>query len=80
VQGGGPFAGSLVLGGGGTISNSQCTVGLVSAVPSGNTLTLALNIAFKPAFNGNRILFVAARDPNGANNTDWQSLGTWTVQ
>ena len=80
---GGPFAGSMVLnGGGGTIQNSQCSVSRrgSSAVLSGNTLTLTLNITFKAAFMGNRILYAAGRDNSGGNNTDWQALGTWTVQ
>ena len=77
---GGPFAGSLTLGDSGSISNGQCTVGLVSAPASGSTLSLTLNIAYKVPFIGNRIMFVAARDPVGGNNTDWQALGTWTVQ
>lgn len=63
-------------------SNSQCTVsGDVGSVErAGNVLTLALNIQFKPAFAGNRIFFLAARDTAEGNNTDWQPLGTWTVQ
>jgi len=47
---------------------------------SGNTLTLILNIAFKSAFAGNRIVWVAGRDAASGNNTDWQSMGTATVQ
>ena len=38
------------------------------------------NIAFTAAFNGNRIFYLAARDVNEANNTGWQSMGTWTVE
>jgi len=73
---GGPYAGSVVLGSASTIHNSQCTVGLTSALGSGNTLTLTLNIAFAAGFGGNKVQFVAARD-QGTGNTDWQALGVW---
>jgi hypothetical protein len=47
---------------------------------SGNLLTLTPNVAFKASFTGNRILSAAGRDAAGGNNTDWQALGTFTVQ
>jgi hypothetical protein len=80
---GGPFAGAVVLNGGGaSIQNSQCAVNsaVSSVVLSGNNLTLTLNITFKPSFTGNRILYAAGRDAGGGNNTDWQAVGTVTVQ
>jgi len=79
---GGPFAGSMVLNGGGTIQNSQCSVNGAgsSAVLSGNLLTLTLNLAFKAGFTGSRILYAAGRDAAGGNNTNWQAVGTFTVQ
>jgi len=73
---GGPFAGAAVLGNTSPIQNSQCSVSLTSAVGNGNALTLVLGITFKPAFGGNKIVYVAARD-NGGGNTDWQPLGVW---
>jgi len=73
---GGPYAGSVALGGSATIQNSQCAVTLASAVGSGNTLTLFLNITFKPAFGGNKVMYMAARDL-GAGNSNWQALGVW---
>jgi len=75
-QSGGPYAGALALGDSSTIQNSQCAVNLVSAVGNGNTLTLTLSIAFKGAFGGNRIMYVAAGDQALAN-TNWQALGVW---
>jgi len=75
---GGPYAGSVPLGSSSTIQNSQCAVNLVSAAGSGATLTLTLNIAFKPAFGGDRIVFVAAVSQSLANS-DWQPLGVWQV-
>jgi len=80
---GGPFAGGMVLNGSaGTIQNSQCSASGVgsSAVKSGNMQTLTLNVTFKAAFAGNRVVWVAGRDGAGGNNTDWQAIGTTTVQ
>jgi len=64
----------------GSVSNSQCTVSWASnpVSPGGNNLSLTLNIAFTAAFAGNRIVYMAARDVNEANNTDWHAMGTWT--
>ncbi|SPF55897.1 exported hypothetical protein [Candidatus Sulfopaludibacter sp. SbA4] len=66
----------------GSVSNSQCTVswggGAVTA--GGNNLSLTLNITFTAAFGGDRIVYLAARDVNEANNTDWHAMGTWTPQ
>jgi len=75
---GGPYAGAVVLGSTSTIQNSQCAVGLTSALGTGAALTLTLNITFKVGFGGNKIAFVAARD-TGTGNTDWQALGVWQV-
>jgi hypothetical protein len=80
---GGPFAGSMVLtGGAGSISNSQCSVSNSgsSVTKNGNNLTLALNMTFKSALAGNRIVWVAGRDVASGNNTDWQASGTTAVQ
>jgi len=80
---GGPFAGSMTLNGAAAvIQNSQCAVNGVgsSAAKNGNTLVLTLNVTFKSPFAGNRIVWVAGRDAAGANNTDWQAMGTSTVQ
>jgi hypothetical protein len=49
-----------------------------SAVISGNTLTLTLNISFKAGFTGNKIVYLAARD-TGSGNSGWQGLGVWGV-
>ncbi|HYW48003.1 MAG TPA: hypothetical protein VE959_34380 [Bryobacteraceae bacterium] len=80
-DGGGPFAGSAVLSGAGSIQNSQCAVswGAAPVAAGGNGLTLALNIGFTAALGGNRIFYLAARDVNDLNNTGWQAMGTWMV-
>jgi hypothetical protein len=71
-----------VLNGSGSLGNSQCTVNGVgsSATPSGNTLTLTLNMTFGGGFAGNRVFYLAARDVNELNNTGWNAMGSWTVQ
>ena len=77
-----PTRAPCLLNGSGSIQNSQCMVsGAGSAVSSvSNTLTLTLNITFKAAFTGNRVVYAAGRDSAGGNNTDWQAMGTSTVQ
>jgi hypothetical protein len=77
---GGPFAGGLLLPSNSSVSNSQCTInGAGSSVSgSGNNLNLNLAITFTPAFGGNRILYLAAR--NGTQNSGWQAAGTASVQ
>jgi hypothetical protein len=77
---GGPFAGGLLLPSNSSVSNSQCTInGAGSSVSgSGNNLNLNLAITFTPAFGGNRILYLAAR--NGTQNSGWQAAGTAAVQ
>jgi hypothetical protein len=76
---GGPY-GTLVLPTASTTSNSQCTInGTGSSVTKiGNALTLTLSISFKPAFKGNRIIFMAASSQQ-PQNTGWQSMGSVTV-
>ena len=73
---------ALTLNGSGSLTNSQCTVTGAgsSASGNGNTITLTLNISFLAAFNGNRVIYMAARDGTDANNSGWQAMGTWTVQ
>ncbi|SPF48862.1 exported hypothetical protein [Candidatus Sulfopaludibacter sp. SbA4] len=78
----GPYAGTAVLNAAGTIQNSQCVVSWGNSPVSGtgNNLSLALSIAFTAAFDGDRVFYLAARDGNGGNNTDWQAMGTAAVQ
>jgi len=70
------------LGSAGSINNSQCTVSwnAGAVTTNGSGLTLNLNIAFSSTFLGNKTFYLATRDVNEANNTDWQAKGTWTVQ
>jgi hypothetical protein len=79
---GGPYAGSMVLNGSGSIQNSQCQIEGAgsSATGNGDTLTLTLKIFFYEGFVGNQAVYSAARDSGGNHNTGWQVLGTWSVQ
>jgi len=80
---GGPFAGEMSLNGGSTsVQNGQCSIAGTgsTAAFSPNTLALTLNITFTAAFQGNRVVYAAGRDRAGGNNTDWQAVGSWTVQ
>jgi hypothetical protein len=70
----------LLLNGSGSISNSQCTINGQgsSAVGTGNTLTLTLNITFQASFAGTKVIYLATRDLS-SGNSGWQALGAWTV-
>jgi len=65
----------------GSVGNSQCTVswGASPVAVNGNNLTLSLTFLFNAAFGGNRVVYLAARDVNEANNTGWQASGTRLV-
>lgn len=70
----------MPLGGSGAVTNQQCLVGssASSAVGSGTTLTLTLDLVFSPNFSGSKVVYLAAGDQAG-NDSGWQALGTWTV-
>jgi Zn-dependent metalloprotease len=67
------------LPGTGTLSNSQCTLNLAgsAATPSGNHLTVLLNITFSASFTGQKTVFMFAA--NASQKSGWQARGTWTV-
>ena len=67
----------LVLGTAASVNNSQCTVSGIgsSAVDSGNSMTLTLNVSYSNSFRGNRVIYLAAQSV--ANVTSgWQTMGT----
>jgi hypothetical protein len=66
---------------GGTQQNSQCSIAFStsSATTSGPTLTLTVNVTFKPAYAGAKNIYSYASSLGGSS-TDWQLRGTWTVQ
>jgi hypothetical protein len=71
---------TAAVGGGGTLHNSQCAIGLGSsaAVFNGNTLTLNLAMTFAPSFAGAKMIFMFAANGTGTTS-GWQSRGAWTV-
>ena len=75
---GGPYS-AMLLPGGGIVQNSQCTLNATggSVTGSGNTLTVALSVAFNQAFAGNQVFYSAAR--NATMNSNWQVVGSVTV-
>ncbi|MEZ5351926.1 MAG: BACON domain-containing carbohydrate-binding protein [Bryobacteraceae bacterium] len=79
-EAGGPFAGSIPIPGAGVAANSQCSIVAAgsSVVESGSTVTLTLNLTFSAAFQGDRLVFAAARDV-AENNSGWQAMATITL-
>jgi hypothetical protein len=77
-NGGGPFAGGIVVANGGTMSNSQCTVQAAanSVTTNGQNLTMVVNVTFAGGFPGRRILYGAAQ--SNAGNSGWQAVGAWS--
>jgi hypothetical protein len=74
--------GSLILGGGGSLSNSQCTLfgGSTAASSLGNNLTVPFQIQFLAGFAGQKTIFGVAESYSGtfSNGGAFQALGTWT--
>jgi len=75
---GGPYSTTL-LPGTGTVQNSQCSISASnsSVTTSGSSMTLTLAVAFLPAFSGNKVLYMAARD--ASSNSGWVIGGVWNV-
>lgn len=72
--------GPAVVGSGGGLSNSQCTVnaGSSSASGSGNELAVNLDLSFASTFVGQNKIYGYATNKDGLSGT-WQLLGTWTA-
>ena len=67
----------------GSLSNSQCTVtwGSAPVTVSGNSVSVALNIAIGAAWSGGDVInYAAVRDKNEGNNTGWHAVGTESRQ
>ena len=66
--------------GSGTLSNSRCSLDLVtsSATPSGNSLMLSYNLTFLPALTGPATIAMRAQSLTG-DDTGFLPKGTWTV-
>jgi hypothetical protein len=61
----------------GSIQNGHC---LVTGAGTSIQTSGKLNLTFKGAFTGNRILCAAGRASQDLNNTGRQAKGRWTVQ
>jgi hypothetical protein len=72
--------GSAVLGGGGTIANSQCILNLATSSISsvGNNLTVNLSLIFMASFVGAKNISMGVVN-NGNVFSGWQALGSWTI-
>jgi hypothetical protein len=72
-------SGSVVPGGSGALSNSQCSVpaSTASVATSGNTVTLTVTPTFKSSFNGTKNIWANTVSTSGSQGT-WTQIGTWT--
>jgi hypothetical protein len=71
-----------VVGSGGTLQNSQCSIALDGGTDvsvSGRTLTLTLAMTFTPAFAGDKIVQMFAEHTSGADTGSWQIRGSWII-
>ncbi|MEQ1883798.1 MAG: SBBP repeat-containing protein [Bryobacteraceae bacterium] len=66
------------IGSSATLQNSQCAVGYTVMTTSGNSVLFTINLAFKPAFNGVKSVYLQANEPS--INSGWVLRGSWTVQ
>ena len=65
--------------GSGTVENNQCRLNGngTTMSESGESMTLRVNLTFKPAFRGPRILFNGVQTATG--NSGWGATGAWNV-
>jgi hypothetical protein len=49
-----------------------------SVTPSGNNLTVAVNVAFKSTFTGAKKIYMNATSNEGENSGGLKPKGTWT--
>jgi hypothetical protein len=77
---GGSWGAGAKPGGTAAPSNSQCTLNASTSTvtPSGNTLTVVLNLTFTPSFDGGKQIWLYASDRAG-QHTGWIDVGTWMV-
>ncbi len=75
---GNSVAGTTAAGSASNISNSQCTLNAANSSVSGNatTLTVVASLTFKPAFTGQRHIWMQAVDYNNLS-TNWLVYGVW---
>ena len=80
VPGVAPLKAGAVGSGTGSTENQQCKVNGAGSevVESGATLTLSVNIEFKAAFSGRKIVYNGVQTVSGGNS-GWQATGAWNV-
>jgi hypothetical protein len=72
----------ITPGGAGSAGNSQCSLnaaGFGVGVNS-NNVVLTLPLTFTSAFDGNKVIYLAARSVGDVATSGWQAVGSWTVQ
>jgi hypothetical protein len=81
LDSGAGWQGPLTPGQAGTLSNNQCTLdgGASSVSIVGDNLTVNAALSFKPAFSGNKSVYLDAEDTANKLSSGWQSLGSWTA-
>ena len=74
------LAPSISFTGSNIIDNSQCRINAFGSVVSrtGNTLSLSLNVTYKPAFSGAKIIWTAASTLSNIIS-QWKASGAWQV-
>ena len=78
-NGGASWGSGGMVGGIGSLANSQCGVNLASSTAevSGSHLTLGLAMTFAARYAGAKNVYMYAA--NGSVNSGWQARGAWTV-
>jgi hypothetical protein len=72
---------SATLGSEGTLRNSQCVIAFderSTAVLSGDTLTLTLEVTFTRRFTGTKDVYLSARSTDGTK-TSWETRRSWAL-
>src|SRR5438132_779004 len=71
----------ITIGQAGTVENSQCKIdGPGSSATLGANLTLNVAVTFKPAFAGNKSIYLEVDDHGGKISAGPRAqLGTWNV-
>lgn len=68
---------SKLVSSGTVLQNSQCSIGSTTATVSGQNQVITLAITFKTPFAGTKNIYGSASSAGA--NSDWVSLGSWTV-
>jgi hypothetical protein len=79
-DGGTTWSSPLLVGGAGTIANSQCMIHAAGSTVStvGDTISVVMPVTFQTGFAGPTTIYGQALDRRGGSS-NWQSLGSFTV-